>query len=197
MAIPYAAIMAGISLVQGITAKRNAEKIAAYQKELAERNRLLAQQQATRQIGQLGAVLLQEQSATAQRSEAIGLEAMAAKATATVGAAESGTEGASVAALNADFARQQAMAQTTLVRNQEFRKRSADVQASSIRDGMDASIINSLPPPVVIPTFMGAALRATEAYIGASDKFGATPTTSDTTKGVSLTSQEAQGAPTS
>lgn len=152
-------VQLALAAASAIDQRGKALEVRDHQKLLHERNRQLAGRQAARQQEALSRQTRQGRQATAQQIDSTNIQAAQAKADATVAAAESGSQGESVDLLNRDFARQQAMASATLVRNQEFRDQAAKSQASAVQDNQSAAVINSLPPPVQLPTFLGAALR--------------------------------------
>ena len=150
MALPLALALTsgGLSILGSLDSNKQARRQYKFQKRLAAINAQIAAEQANRSINQIRARQVQERAALAQQTQEITDRAREALGVSVTQASESGTAGASLAALQDDFVRQELNAQQALLRSQEFRDQQAQVQADQARTGQRASVLNSLPDPL-------------------------------------------------
>lgn len=112
---------------------------------------------AERQLRQLRSRQLQEHQLAAQQIQDITNRARFFQAQAITSAADTGTAGASLAALTNEFERNQLQAQARLGRRLELQDVQFDLQGEAIRDSQRVGILNSLPQPFVEPDPLFAA----------------------------------------
>lgn len=157
------ALLAGAQLVAGaadvVQQRRTTQANAAFQQKRADLNSQLVGQQVAGQLTQLQKQQQQENQALAAQLQELRRRGNAAEATAAVGAAEAGTRGESINALNRDLERQTLQSARNLTLSQKFRDDQRAAQAEQIRLGQQVTLLNGQPDPFVLPNYLTAALR--------------------------------------
>lgn len=161
-----AAAVAGVSAAASMYQSSETTKAtAAHQKRVQEANAQLTKEQGLLAQTQLRKQQAQEHESTSLQLRELRRRAEVARGQAVTAAAETGTIGESVAALNAEFHRQEVESVRNLYLNQEFRDDQHDATAERIRIGESISLLSNLRSPVTLPSFLGATLRiGTAAY---------------------------------
>ncbi len=155
-----AAWVAGIGAAAGIAQNREQLRQAGtHAGRVSDANARLINEQSFASQEQLRELQKQEHEATSLQVQELQRRADAARATAITSAAETGTTGLSVDALNADFTRQELDSTRNLFRTQEFRDQQHEATAARLRTGQQVALLDNQPAPFRLPGFLGAALR--------------------------------------
>lgn len=157
-------IYVGIAALNVINDTQRARAQNKFNKRFSEANRELINRQANLQLLQTQKRFLQERAKTAQQLREVSRAAEKAQAQNIVAAAETGTTGASVAAINQEFESRELEAQDNILRNQLFTEDALNAQQRQVQFSRGQSDLSALPTPVQIPNFLDALVRIGGAY---------------------------------
>lgn len=150
------------TLSVGVGVAQQAANARAQEKYQNQQYKAVKEAATANAINQYNALLTRQQQETAAAAQAIDLSsrrAEAAASSARVTAGETGTGGASVAALLNDYRRQELGFAETTIRNQTWQNAQIKLNMEGIRSNQQQAIISAMPKPVQQPDYLGAVLR--------------------------------------
>jgi hypothetical protein len=166
-----AALSIGATTAGYVGQSQAAAAQANYQNEVYRQTGQIAQQNYLDQTRAVSARLLQNAAQTAEAGQDNAVNAMQARSSASLAAAESGVEGASVDELLADFGRVETMNNLNLQTNQDWMTDQITDEQRSMQAEAQSRIAQARPGPSVQPSLLGAALQIGSAAYSSYDDY--------------------------
>jgi hypothetical protein len=165
------AIQGGLAVtsqaINFIQQKQAADAQEEFNERLIQETEKAATRDALRNYESVQSRRSEQRTSAATEIDRVTRQAIQATGTATAGAAKSGVAGQSLAALILDFGRKEGEFRTSVGRRLRFQEAQAERDLEAIHSQGRGRVIAAAQPPVQHPSYVGAALRAGTAIVGA------------------------------